>query len=107
MTREVDFQIAVSQEFRAALLEQFLIGRHHRALFRPLPTGARTVALDLHLMVETFAVNGETALASHIFLLVEREPVGVVQLERYCAGDGVAGDLLNRLAEFLLGRRGR
>ena len=51
------FQFVVSQELRAALLQQLLIGRSDRALFRALPTGARALALLLHLAIEAFAVD--------------------------------------------------
>ena len=69
------------------LLQQLLIGRSHRCLFCAFPTGARAIALLLHLGFETFAVDGEAALARHVFLLVERQAVGVVQLESDGARD--------------------
>ena len=83
------FEFAVAEEFGAAEFEQRLIGRHHDALLRALPTGAGALALVVHLGVESGAVDGEAMLASHVFLLVEREAVGVVELEGKRAGDGL------------------
>ena len=48
---------------------------------RALPTGAGALALLLHLGFEAFAIDGEAELARHLFLLVERQAVGVVELE--------------------------
>ena len=74
-------QLVVAQELRASLLDQLLIGRRDGALLGALPTGAGALALLLHLAVEAFAVDGQAALAGHVFLLVERQAVSVVQLE--------------------------
>ena len=81
-------ELGVAQELRAALFEQLLVGGNDRALFGALPTGAGALALLLHLALEAVAVDGEAVLASHVLLLVERQAVGVVELESDGAGNG-------------------
>ena len=44
-------------------------------------------------------------LARHVLLLVERQPVGVVQLEGHCAGNGLAVQLLDGVVELALGHQ--
>ena len=87
MTREVGFEVVVAEELRAALLEQLLVGRRDCALLGALPTGAGALALLVHLGFEALAVDGEAALARHLLLLVERQAVGVVELEGDGAGE--------------------
>jgi hypothetical protein len=64
----------------------FLIGRGDGAFLGALPACAGALALLLHFAVEAFAVDGQAALARHVFLLVERQAEGVVQLEGNAPG---------------------
>ncbi len=90
-------ELVVAEEFRAAAFEQLSISRRDGALFAALPAGAGAHPLKIHLGIEALAVDCDTALASHVFLLVEREAVGVVEFERDGAGHrpvGKARDLV-------------
>ena len=78
----VRFQMRRSRRTSCGLFRAALIGRRDHALLGALPTRARALALLLHLALEAFAIDGQAALARHLFLLVERQAVGVVELER-------------------------
>jgi hypothetical protein len=80
-------EVFVAQELGAALLDQFLIGGGDGAFVRALPTCAGALALALHFAVEALPVDGQAAVARHVFLLVERQAEGVVQLEGHRAGN--------------------
>ena len=69
---------------------QLLVNGRDRRLLAAFPTGASAFPLALHLGVEAFAVDLQTELARHLFLLIEREAEGVVQLERSGAGEHAA-----------------
>ena len=61
---------------------QLLVNGRDRGLVPAFPTGASPLALPLHLGVEAGAIDLQTELARHLFLLVDREAERVVQLER-------------------------
>src|SRR5579871_1261281 len=86
---------------------QRLIDRVYLRLVGALPARARTGALLFHLIFETFAVDGEAGFARHLFLLVESQAVGIVQLERRGtrehSGDGDFGFVLEELFSHLEG----
>ena len=84
-------------------LEQLLVGRGDRAFLAALPTGAGTVALLAHFGFEAFAIDVDAALAGDVFLLVEGEAVGVVQLEGHGAGNSAVGELRDFVAEDFFG----
>src|SRR5262249_32430295 len=71
-------EVAIADEFRAPAGREFLICRRQRALLRAFPTRARPFALLVHLPFEALAVDRQTTLARHFFLLVQCQAVGVV-----------------------------
>ncbi len=71
-----------------------------RGLAGALPGFARFGLLPLHRGVEALGVDGDAARAQRVLGEVERETVGVVELERRLAGEHVALlQLAGRLAE--------
>ena len=96
-------QFAVAQEPGAPVLQQFLIGRNHRALFSALPARPRPFALALHLLLEACMIDRQAVLASHVLLLVQGQSEGVVKLERHRAWNGVAGERTDGVVELFLG----
>ena len=74
-------EVIVAHETGAALLEKRLVCGSNDALFSAFPTRTGAPALLIHLALEAFAVNRESPLAGHVLLLVERQPIGVVELE--------------------------
>ena len=73
---------------------------HRAALLGPeLAGGAGALALRLHLAVEARLVHFQGALARDIRGQVERETVGIVELEQQVAGNQLAVELVDGLVE--------
>ena len=68
---------------------QQLPGRPARRRPSPRPSNSPARArAAVHFALEAFAVDGQAALAGHLLLLIERQAVGVVELEGDRAGTG-------------------
>ena len=100
-------QRVIPQKLRRMRFVQFFVDRIDVRFLSAFPTGTRLYALPLHVRFKIFQIDGQTELARHLVLLVQRQAVRVVELKRRRTRQHSTGGRLRFIVKYFLGNQKR